>query len=127
MSSTHKSPIRTFQKNLPVALTHDELRIMGQEMARGLQETAQEEAKQADIKASMKARLLEFQCRTMRLAATINSRTEYRDITVEVWPVGGNGYFVQEVRTDTGEIIAERQSTDEERQPALALPADEGT
>lgn len=112
-------PIRNYQKTLPHLLTLDELRVCGQEMATTYQEIVQEEMRQADIKAQMKAKIAELESTVTRLAAIINSKTEYRLTRVEVWPLGEDGHFVREVRTDTGEIIAEREITDAERQPDL--------
>lgn len=110
---------KTITKHLPCALTDVELRRFGDELAVAVQDTDTEEDRQKQIKAEMKARVDELTARKARLALTISRREEYRDVEVQfLIDVAG---IVQEVRTDTGEILRTRPVADEERQLLLEM------
>jgi hypothetical protein len=80
---------------------------------RAVQDIATEEGRQADVKASMKAKLAEIE-RT-QLAIAVSRKEEHRDVEVDIWH-DYQRMVVQEIRRDTGEIISTRVMSDSERQ-----------
>ena len=107
---------------LACALTEDELRGYGVDLALCVQDVAAETDRQADIRAQMKARMAELEARQSQLAIKISRREEHRDVDVEI-EYDYDGGCVRAVRTDTGEQLWDRVMQDHERQPAL--PVDE--
>jgi len=115
---------RTVTKNLPCKLTEPELRDKGDALASVIQDLKSEEDRQVDIKAQMKARMAELDAKKTQLAISISRREEHRDVEVEEWLDYARS-IVQQVRTDTGEIVFHRPMNEEERQ--LSLPVAETT
>ena len=105
---------------LACALTEDELRSYGGDLARIVQDVASETDRQADLRAQMKARMAELEARQSQLAIKISRREEHRDIEVIVTHDYGNG-IVTTHRTDTGQQLTERMMRDDERQPDLPV------
>jgi hypothetical protein len=64
---------------------------------------------------------LELQAKQTRVAGALNSKTEWRPTLVRVMATGNDATMAQEVRGNTGEVIATRPVTEEERQRSLAL------
>jgi len=112
-------PFRTFTRTLPVILTMDEISTAGHQLASTIQDINSEELRQNDIKAQMKARLAELSAKQTRLALMITRAEDFRDVEIQAI-VNGKG-LVDEIRTDTNEIINTRPMLDEERQRMLAL------
>lgn len=111
---------RTVVRSLPCTLTDEELLKKGGELATAVQDIATEEGRQADIKASMKAKLAEIEARRTQLAIAVSRKEEHRDVEVEIW----HDYqrtVVQEIRRDTGEIMSTRVMSDAERQQHLPM------
>jgi len=111
-------PIRTETKQLPVKLTNNELRDLGDQLALVTQQIGNEEEDQKQIKDTMKAKMSELSSRQSRLALTISRREEYRDVEVE-FVFADDGNTVNEFRQDTGELISARPVRDSERQAKL--------
>lgn len=109
-------------RSLPVKLTQEELLKVGGELAQTVQDIASEEDRATSLKSSIKARMAELEGRRTVLAIKVARQEEYRDVRVEKHFDGQRG-IVQEIRTDSGEVIATRQMTDSERQ--MSLPVEE--
>lgn len=123
MSSTAEetTPLKiskTTTKSLPVRLSQDELRERGDTLASVIQDLNTEQKRQTDQKAQMKAKLSELEARQTQLAITISRREEDREVMVDTWYDYERG-TVSEVRRDTGEEIASRRMTDDEKQRPL--------
>ena len=110
--------IRNETRKMPVKLTDVELLEQAGELAHTYQEIADESDNQASLKAQMKARLMELDARQSRLASVVATKTDYRDVEIEV-NMSDDG-VVQEVRKDTGEIITTRPLREDEKQLHLA-------
>jgi len=106
-------------RNLPCALTQDELIAAGEQLAEVQEDIQNEDARAADVKASLKSTMTELESKRARLASTVRRREEYRDVAVELW-LHEDG-MVHAVRRDTGEGLEVRPMTDQERQQSLKL------
>jgi hypothetical protein len=113
------APIRTFTRTLAVILTADEVMQAGHQLAETIQDINAEQRRQDDMKAQMKARLAELAAKQTRLAIMVTRVEDFRDVEIQAI-VNGKG-LVDEIRTDTKEIINTRPLLDEERQRMLAL------
>lgn len=111
---------RTVVRSLPCRLTDEELLKKGGDLATAVQDIATEEGRQADIKASMKAKLAEIEARRTQLAIAVSRKEEHRDVEVDIWHDYQRA-VVQEIRRDTGEIMSTRVMSDSERQQALPM------
>lgn len=118
---THKIH-RTVVRSLPCRLNDEELLKAGGDLATAVQDLAAEEGRQADIKASMKAKVTEIEARRTQLAIKVSRKEEHRDVEVDIWHDYQRA-VVQEIRRDTGEIISTRVMSDAERQQALPMEA----
>lgn len=110
--------IKKINKYLACKLTDEELRAKSDELAQTVQDTANEETRQTDLKSQMKAKMTELQSRQTQLASHISRREEYRDVQVEIILVGDGK--VKEVRTDTGEVLITRPGREDELQMVLS-------
>lgn len=123
METPVKDPIirlvRTESRFLPVKLDADELRERGDSLAAVIQDLNAEENRQVDVKAQMKARMAELDSKKTQLAIVISRREEHRDVMVDMFH-DYDRLVAETVRRDTGETIASRRMTEDERQ--LPLP-----
>lgn len=117
--------LRTFTKQLRCVLSREELADRSRDLAAAVGAIAEEEDRQQTVKADLKARLTELEAKVNRLAASIRSGVEYRDVAVELIAEYPRGMAV-EYRTDTGDAIHTRPLTDDERQVPLNLEAPVG-
>ena len=106
--------LNTENRRLPCKLNDEELKAAGTELAQACKNIDLEEEIQATQKATMKSRLATLEDKRTELADKVSTQTEYREVDVQV-ELLDNG-TVQEVRTDTGEVIAQRLPKPEERQ-----------
>lgn len=120
MSSTKLH--RTIVRSLPCHLTDEELLKKGAELATAVQDLAAEEGRQADVKASMKARIAEIDARRTQLAIAVSRKEEHRDVEVDVFH-DYQRLVVQDIRRDTGEVLITRVMSETERQQALPMEA----
>lgn len=111
---------RTVVRSLPCVLTDEELLKKGADLATAVQDIATEEGRQADLKATMKARLAEIEARRTQLAIAVSRKEEHRDVEVDIWH-DYQRLVVQEIRRDTGEITGTRVMSESERQQALPM------
>lgn len=111
---------RTTVRSLPCRLSDEELLKKGADLATAVQDIATEEGRQADIKASMKARLAEIEARRTQLAIAVSRKEEHRDVEVDVFHDYQRG-IVEDIRRDTGEVVSQRVMQESERQAALPM------
>lgn len=109
-------------RTLPVALTPAEIQARGKELAQTMVSAYHLEEELAAHAAEIKGRLKSMAGDARRLARVIASGTEERSVECEVFKrLESRAYQV--VRKDTGEIVFERELTEEEelalRQQAL--------
>ena len=109
--------IRNETRKLPVKLNDQEVLEQSMELAHTIQEIADEQDSQASLKTIMKAKLMELDARQSRLAAVVATRTDYRDVEVEVALT--DDAMAQETRKDTGEIMLTRPLREDEKQLQL--------
>jgi hypothetical protein len=105
---------------LPVELTEKETRDMGKRLAALEGELSAHTNKEKEIKDNLKGERSSLEGKISSLAVVVNQGHEYRPVSVRVEVDYGTN-TVREVREDTGEIIAERAATEEERQSHLNL------
>lgn len=126
MSEKQKNSTRivTLRKHLPCGLTDAERLAKGIELARANEDIGNEESRQGDLKADMKARLTALEAEVGNLATIVRRNEEYRDVDVQEIFDYAKGNVCQ-VRTDTGEQIHRREMTESERQEMLPLETHE--
>lgn len=110
--------VRQFTTYLPCRLTDDELREKGQELAHSRETSEKFEAEAAEARKSLKDREALLDGEVSRLARIVRERSEQRPICVEVRLAKKAG-MVDEVRVDTGEVIATRKMADREMQTEM--------
>lgn len=106
------------ERELPCAITDAEASVLGKKLADAIDEYEQEEAEQAEQKASMKQALADLKARQRRIALVLRRRTEERMVPYVIEADYAAGH-AREIRTDTGEVLSSRPLTDRERQPSL--------
>ncbi len=113
--------LKTQTRKLPCKLDDVELRSKGDELAVTVQEIANEDNNQKQIKDQLKLKMSELTSRQGSLALIISRREEYRDVEVitDFIEAGDNEGQVRETRKDTGEVLIVRPPMDSERQPQL--------
>lgn len=117
--------IKKVSEKLPCQLTDEERLNFGDMMATASQDVdAAESTKKSAVK-QLNYEIQEAKTERDRLARIVNSRTEYRDVTVSVRYDYESGKVIK-TRTDTGEIIEDRWMTDEEKQTSMLDDEDMG-
>ena len=110
---------------LPVALTNDEVRARGEQLADTVYRRRALEADQAAEKKAMKDELDGLAVEIEALATTVNDRREIRSVEVQIRANLTLG-MAEEVRTDTGEITTTRPLDEKDKMRAqTGLPFDE--
>lgn len=123
--SNEPAVIRRLMHVLPVQLKPDEMREFGSRLARTRESVESHAVQSKQVRDELKARENELDAQMGSLAKVIRDGTELREVPVEVRMASKPG-FVDEVRTDTQEVIASRQMRDDEAQtelPGLGLTA----
>lgn len=105
-------------RELPVKLTDREKLDMGQRLAHLHGELAQHTKHEDDVKASLKATRNSIEAQIGKLATVVRAGEEYRPVDVKVQHDYEKAVY-QEIRQDTGDVIAERPLHDHERQVAF--------
>lgn len=109
---------RVESRRLLCTLTPTELQAAGAKLADVCEDFTNEEANQKDIKSQLKAKLEGLQARRNELATVVRRKADYKDVPVEVY-FDYPRAIVEEIRTDTAEILVTRAMTDSERQTKL--------
>ena len=122
MSDKPKAPATVIhlRKNLPCTLTDAERLERGIALARVNENIGNEERRQADIKAELKATLTGLESERSALSSVVRRGEEYRDVDVDEHYDYAHGSVTQ-TRTDTGEQLHRRDMTESERQSFLPL------
>lgn len=103
---------------LSCVLTDAEMLDRGRQLAESLQDIREEEDRQATAKKEMKDTLESLQKEADRLSAIVRDGREDRTVAVRIDHDEAR-LMVHKTRLDTGELIASRAMTEEERQRAL--------
>ena len=109
---------KVFTRHLICKLTESEWTARAGECAKSVGDLAEEEKRQADQKAQMKATLTDIERRVSELSTAVIRREEYRDVEC-IEEIALDENRVLTVRTDTGEVLGRRPLTDEERQEPI--------
>ena len=112
--------LKSIVRNLPCALTRDELLDRADELSSTVQQIAVEEDRASNIKSQLKASMAELEARSSKLAAIVRSREEQRDIECRQTLDAEHG-MVSVWRVDTGAEVERRKATPAELQQALPL------
>jgi len=110
--------LKTCTKELPCKLTDAEVQMAGAELAAAVEAVNTEKERQKQIKADMKAWLMELSGDVDKLAHKVSRREEMREVEVEIVLVP-DSMLVQEVRIDTGEVILTRRAGNDEMENSL--------
>ena len=111
---------------LPVALTPDEIQGRGEQLAQLLDDEAALTVAHKAARDAMRAEADRLYAQIHRLAAIVRERVEERSVAVELRLNLALG-LVEEVRTDTGDIVTTRAVTAEDKLRAqLTLPTEQG-
>jgi hypothetical protein len=107
-------------KTLPCTLTEEDFNTQAKDLAEACQEILAEEARQADTKAQLKARMTQLEACRNCLAIVVARREEMRRVQTQTYADLDKGQAI-EVRTDNMKVLASRPLTDNERQQHLPL------
>jgi hypothetical protein len=99
---------------LPCKLTEEELLAKGEELSRAIEEANGEKGLQQEAKSAMKSRLEGMENRIQSLAGIVRTRSEERLVEI-ITRHDDERKMVETVRVDTGEVVATRLMTPEER------------
>jgi len=111
--------IWTATRFLKCSLTDDEVKVRGQQLAAAVKEFNEEATEQKDRKAEMKEQLDEIESRIDQLARVVNEKAEQRDVVVEIRADLGLK-LIEEVRTDSGEMLGSRTMSGDDLRQAQA-------
>lgn len=119
----------TWNEDLPVALTRDELFERGERLALQDQLLADAEAARKQSALEHKGKINDIKSERSRLALIVRERAESRPVPVTKVEHFARG-VTDIVRTDTGEVVRSKAMTDDERQSdlpgtALLTPIDD--
>jgi hypothetical protein len=103
--------------------SNDELRLLGEQLAREAQMVYDLTQKKKELAASIKVAITEADGRAASLARKINERHEYRDAECTARLNTPRVGWKTIVRVDTGEVIREDRMTVDELQEKLAFDA----
>ena len=103
---------------LPCKLTNEELLDYGDQMARVQQDINAEEDRQKSAKEELKSRMAKLESQRSELANKVARKEEYRDVEVET-TINYEAETYSKIRLDTGEVLFQREITEEERQMEL--------
>ena len=104
---------------LNVPLTSDEIQARGEQLADLIKGRDALEAEHKKQKESMKDDLAGVEGRIRHLAKVVNERVEERSVQVEI-RYNSTLHLIEELRTDTGEVVQTRQPTPEDKIRAQA-------
>lgn len=107
-------------EELSCELTEDEWRTRAKELSSAHRETEAQEERKKSVAAELGADLKIAKAKETKLANIVATNSERRDVTVEI-KYDYEAGRVTKIRTDTGEIISDREMTDNERQAELDL------
>jgi hypothetical protein len=106
--------VKIQKRHLSVKLNDDEIAKAGKQLSNCCLEILNEADNQSTAKAEMKQRMNALVEQRTRLSFMVARGEDTREVEVKLEVV--TPFIVRETRTDTGEVIAERPPTNEERQ-----------
>jgi len=112
--------------HLPVALTDDEQRAKGKQLAATALEYSDLEAERREVAAELGLRLKEKRKTLDRLAIEVRTGLESRPVECNLVPIWGS-HTVVTLRSDTREQVDSRTMTHAERQLELSALDQDGT
>lgn len=111
-------------RRLLCTLTPTELQVQGAKLAEACEDIQNETQAQTDIKAQLKSKLTSLESHRDSIASVVRRKADYKDVPVNIFHDYTRA-IVDEVRTDTGEVLVSRAMTDYERQSKLFNDTDE--
>jgi len=116
--------VRRYTKPLPCDLVEADYARLGRELAGVLDELDAALAREESVKKELKAANARIEARRSEIAQKLRGGAETRDVEVVCRTTEAG--VVQEIRSDTGEVLVTRPAQDSERQMLLELhpPAD---
>lgn len=108
------------KEDLSCELTDVEWQNRARELAEANQEVVTQEQRKKDINKELTADVATAKSRASKLTTVVSTRREQREVTVQVKYDYELGRVIK-TRTDTGEVISDREMTDNERQAELDL------
>lgn len=109
---------RVENRRLLCTLTPTELQNAGAKLAVLCEDIANEDKAQADIKAQLKAKLASLEAQRDVQAMIVRRKADYKEIPIDIF-FNYTAAVVEEIRTDTGEVLLSRAMSDSERQMKL--------
>ncbi len=104
---------------LNVPLTQDEMRQRGEQLADIIKERDELALEQKKERDAMKEAMETVEGRIRHLASVVNARVEERSVQVEI-RYSTTLHMIEEVRTDTGEVVKTRTPTEDDKVRAAA-------
>lgn len=117
-----KDFIHNFETDLYCDLTKDEVRERGESLAKILEDIRLEKEELKDLTKQRKQKMLLMEGRAKMLGDATRFHRELRQVRVDVMTAETG--MVNEVRTDTGEIIRHRKITEKEAQMTVPTVAE---
>ena len=109
---------------LPCELTNEELIDRAKQLAGAGRKIEDKEAEHSALKAQMRSEMKLLTAKRDSLNSVVASGREYREVTIKEIHDFDSGKF-KKVRTDTGEIIFERELAGDERKVPLSFELDQ--
>lgn len=113
-------------RRLLCTLTPSELQAAGAKLAEACEDIQNETAAQVDIKAQLKSKIAGLESRRNELASIVRRKADYKEVPVNIFHDYTRA-IVDEIRTDTGEVLVSRPMSDSERQAKLFTEPDDDT
>ena len=113
--------LSTYVEPLACKLTDTELMMTGGKMAAAEKEARDHEVNAGSVKAALNARSKELDEKLRDLASIYRSRSETRDVAINVEQDPKNRRMAYHVRCDTEEVVSHRALSDSELQQTLPL------
>ena len=107
-------------EELSCELNQVEWQSRSQEMADAQEHFERERQRKKDMTKQLNADVAQAEAQVSKLANVVQTHREFREVTVEIKYDYDLGKVIK-TRTDTGEVISEREITDQERQADLDL------
>lgn len=105
-------------RRLLCTLTPTELQTQGAKLAEACEDIHNEMQAQTDIKAQLKSKLTSLESNRDAIASVVRRKADYKDVPVNIFHDYTRA-IVDEIRTDTGEVLVSRAMSDHERQAKL--------
>lgn len=115
--------LKTEKRSLPHKLTEEEYHERSRDLSLTFSEIIQELARQKRVREELKGSMSALVSKQSSLAQAVRTGEEPAMVDVDI-TIAGDNAVVQEIRKDTGQVIATRPATDYERQGAMFQESD---